>query len=907
MKKLLLLLAFLCANSLFAQTGTISAISIEGRTCTAAVDAIDGIANQCQGTVVDITITGLGTGGTYVYGLGTNNIITASSNFVFQVTGTGFTSSGGGTTPTRLMWGTYRWRQPYPNNASPDESANGGNVIIRVALNDDIYTGETVVAQIAAASYTDTVPHANLGCTTSTCPAVTNNSSLAYPSALARWATVPYQRVTGAFAIEAVAFDKPQSLTYGGFGFPSSIAGVATTCTDGTNTVNVLANETVSNTGGLVTPTGIAMGSPGMDKNAVTVYAANYNASSFIQADQLTCNFTIYPAVGTTSPNGVLTSATGITTPTEKLAPLYLLACPSGATGQCAQPAAAIDPTNGVTEAATDCTPTFQCEVYATLALAEAAYASSTAASYKTIGDAAKACKNYNNANNGHSDPGGCIEYLETGTNVYPGVVPASNLGAQKTWAVLTGVPGTCGSGAAAITSATGTTSPLNVGLLEVTSICLTSSSATLMTDQTASGSTDTVWVDNDVINHTGSTDSFYQWYLGYATRNTIVAIPSYGFGPQSTSRPMFNMCRGNAAPTASHTTGVQCSFYAVLGNTNITATYISHQNLFGGNPSDGSILAYNGYFNLDDANSWNLQDLGGVPVVTGIAIIQNVAETTVGSTPPMAEVFDQGYENSNNILQFYNTIVGNRYDGQYNYTAGGKLWTLDATGSGYVTGDTGHVTGCAPSNPYYANYTVTASLGAVTALTFTSNGGTYSNGTGCATTALTGVGTGLTITLLLGGAPVYTTNWSKVGNFYICFNWNGDTVSPYDSSCTGSTSCRTGNMNGDFSVGEYGNQKKSDASSGAFSGIFKGLNTIYLGNLEWVADGSLNQNPGGGDAGTGNGNYRPLSNSSLANLMPCGTPPVVDYDFVGQIRKSCGASPGAFAQEIIQTPVFGW
>jgi hypothetical protein len=79
----------------------------------------------------------------------------------------------------------------------------------------------------------------------------------------------------------------------------------------------------------------------------------------------------------------------------------------------------------------------------------------------------------------------------------------------------------------------------------------------------------------------------------------------------------------------------------------------------------------------------------------------------------------------------------------------------VNAPGSGYVTGDTVSADGCSASV-----LTVTATAGSVTALALTRVGGTCAAATGMTTTAISGMGTGLTVnTTALGGGLQINVN----------------------------------------------------------------------------------------------------------------------------------------------------
>jgi hypothetical protein len=106
---------------------------------------------------------------------------------------------------------------------------------------------------------------------------------------------------------------------------------------------------------------------------------------AFAQSAPLTCNFTAYPWVG--DAGSLLTSASGIALPDERLTPLLVLNDKNGTYGAAF---AVFNATAGNNSTATTW-------VYSTQATADAAYASWTANSYITIGNAVQAIKGYHN------------------------------------------------------------------------------------------------------------------------------------------------------------------------------------------------------------------------------------------------------------------------------------------------------------------------------------------------------------------------------------------------------------------------------------------------------------------------------------------------------------------------------
>lgn len=118
---------------------------------------------------------------------------------------------------------------------TPDETNLGGGLVrIRIALSQHIYATDTGLTLAALAGW-------RTGEAASSGIAVTNNSTLAAPPPILRWSDVPYQRKTGPFDLEVVAFSHhPSGL--------APIAAVRFTATDGTNTATAWATALSTST-----------------------------------------------------------------------------------------------------------------------------------------------------------------------------------------------------------------------------------------------------------------------------------------------------------------------------------------------------------------------------------------------------------------------------------------------------------------------------------------------------------------------------------------------------------------------------------------------------------------------------------------------------------------------------------
>jgi hypothetical protein len=578
-----------------------------------------GVAKH-NGWIAETDIDNLAVAGAYNFGLGpTNDPVAALA--VFTVTSLGYDPTGAATTLVRKIYGTNWQRQAYPTPLVADETTVSTLLTTRESLSDFIYASDSVIASIGAGLYTQgTASHAVTGM------AVTNNSTLTYPQSVGRWAWPAFETVRGDFLLEACVFNR-----FARNGKP--VACVIFTVTDAhSNSVSrTVTDMTVSTRGG--------------DPNAVLVYAATIPIAGFVQGDVLTCNWTAYPWVG--DAGALLTSASGITPPDERLCPLLLL-CDK--TGAYRGGSAVVASTGNASAAAT--------WVAENPEAAEEAYAVSTANAYTTIGFAVQAIKAWNTANLGRNDCGGGVVLLAGAVNDYPGTSPADQ-GAQGAWLTLTRLS-TVPRANAVIN--TGSNASLNCRRVKMVDVTLSGTS----TGQIAGfGVTDSLWVHNCTINMTG-TAPFYGWASAYATQNTVTALAG-GFTSFSTQPCPFGLVRGNlGADTLASSTWADA--YCVIGNRNLQPHYVETGDTGGQQSADGGVVAFNTNYKMDDVWFNCPMNLAAV-LAQGFAIVQNVVEK-INAVTPMAWFFgDSTVGASNNLLLHNNTLVGERLNIGYNST----------------------------------------------------------------------------------------------------------------------------------------------------------------------------------------------------------------------------------------------
>jgi hypothetical protein len=576
-----------------------------------------------DGWSAEIDVNGFKTGGVYDFGLGPDNSPT-NSKIVFTVTSQGYDENGNLGTITRTVYGTKWVRKTYPdsiiNSHVPNERELDGILTVRVSLSDFIYiddknggtgtSGTDVGVSIASGWYMDSGANGTGLPNNGSVMTAANNSTVAYPKVVGRWAWPGYERVTGDFLVEASAFNR----------FAKDNKPVAKVVF---HAEDEHGNTYETSTGDLV------ISSRGGDANPVLVYQGIIPVANFYQDDVITVNFTAYPWVGDSS--SIINSGIGFdgaAQPSEALGPLNALNDKNGTYG-----VGYVQ----VSPSGSDTTGT----AYGTQAQAEAGNA------YRTIEKAAEGLKNYHAANFGRNNAGAGVILLAAGNHAFPGVSTV-DLGAMETW--LTIKPMSTASKANTIISSTSGQSFKGTHL-KVEGLTL-SSPGTVLTARAAS---DALWLHDNEINLSSQAAIAY-FKAAYATNNHVTNLKN-GFASSGSNTP-FAIIRGNVAdnPTSS-------SFYAVLGNKNITGAAFAESNNNRGGLSDNSIFAFNSIYRMSNTLNWARSS----QISKGMAIVQNLFEST--STGSFAILFlsSDTPATTSNIMIWHNTFVGQREGLSYN------------------------------------------------------------------------------------------------------------------------------------------------------------------------------------------------------------------------------------------------
>jgi hypothetical protein len=592
---------------------------------------ITDVSIDSEGWTASVTIKGVGTGGTYDFGLGTNNTTSAATKLQFTVVSMGFDDTGAATTITRTVYGTKQLRKPFPNEATNDETVVGSDVVVRVVLSDYIYakdktgagnSGTNVKVDILSGFYTKTgVPNNARSNITAT-----NNSVAPYPKVIGNWSWPGYEVAdtdsSGFFSLRCVAF-------HGSGQQGKPVRAVKFSMTDGsvtTSTINTVPSVGVA--GGVADPVAV------IEYASVLVLAG-------LADGVITCNFVAYPWLGDSG--SVLDSSAGAAAPSPLVGPIKLLKAALSTFGQTM---ALVDSTLGV-----DATGQ---------AYDAAVYNPVTAARFLTIGKAAAAIAAYNNANHARNDVGAGIVELEAGNHAWLG---SSNAYGNVPNAWITIRPKTGVARSAVVINAASGNGDIS-DRIKLQNLTITVTTANTFTNINA------IWLDQCDINSTG-TGLFNTTGGIFSVTHGVVTAFNQGLRPVGLGTGVPALIRGNNLTGLKHT--IFC--YTVIGNLRTTKSTPSAGLLVteinGGVAAPNFIIAYNKMEGFECGVSLLMLETGRYASnAIGGAIVQNVFENADGSGP-QGDIGSSdnvpGNTPIDNLIIWHNTIVGQRNFIAYN------------------------------------------------------------------------------------------------------------------------------------------------------------------------------------------------------------------------------------------------
>lgn len=580
-----------------------------------ATGDITAVRINAEGWYAEVDIEGLDTGGTYDFGLGTNNSL-LSPKMSFTVTSSGYDDSGTLGTMTRTVYGTYRKRQVYPNNALADETDNTTYVTVRVALSDWVYADDTATVNIVSGFYNDGTNGSNAASSVS----VTNNSAEDYPKVIANWSLPGFDRLTGStFKLRCVAFHR------------SARQGKPVKC------VKFTATDEHSNTV-TTTITAPTIDSSIPDAMPVVEYIGELSTSTLTQGDIITCNFIAYPWYG--DAGSIINTGDAVNTmPTPLYAPQYYLCDKTGAYGSTVAVVDSVSGDNG-TGAVVD-SASFNSE--------------SPPNAYRNIYAAANAIATYNNTNHSRNNCAAGIIYLKEGAHVWTGgTVSAGGQASGPCWCTVTKFPGATRDNVT-ISTASGTK---QIGeKLKIDSVYINNSTAVGFTAM------DYVWMTGCKLKSTGLA-TFNENKCLYFTHSDLGNCAEYKqFGTGNFTKSIIRGCQTYETIT----NGFQ--WYTFIGNKLVLGATI--QNSYSGQTAPAltnMVIAYNRVEQTTDKQLVVITGTNSL-ISHNTAMVQNLfIKTAAEGTGPLVWIHGDATTTSiHNVLLCYNSFLGQRNNQAYN------------------------------------------------------------------------------------------------------------------------------------------------------------------------------------------------------------------------------------------------
>lgn len=231
-----------------------------------------------EGWFAEIKIEGLSTGGSYDFDF------SGTPKVVFTVTSEGYTSSGVLSTVQRTVYGTHYMRKRYPDSVVgtpvPWEVVDVSDVIVRIALSDQIYDDDTsITVDILSGFYTESdIPN-----NSASGFSVTNNSTEDYPRVLGNWTIPDREIVQDGFEVSCVTFHKSAN--------NQNTGNMGIACVK-----FIVADEHSNTVTSIVTnPTAVLNSVSGLYSNE---WVTTIDTTTLTDGDDLTIDFISYPHYG---------------------------------------------------------------------------------------------------------------------------------------------------------------------------------------------------------------------------------------------------------------------------------------------------------------------------------------------------------------------------------------------------------------------------------------------------------------------------------------------------------------------------------------------------------------------------------------------------------------------------------
>jgi hypothetical protein len=556
---------------------------------------------RATGWDLDLTVEGFTTLATYEFGLGANNASLGTARCILFVTSPGYDASGNTTTVARTIYGTAAVRKAYPDDATLDETG-GGNLTVRIALSDYVYSGDTITGMTVLAGLVTNAGGSSESSNPASGIAVTNNSTLAYPKVCANWAWVPHELMTASTKLRVVAF-------HGSASDGKPVACVKFTTDDGAgHTVNeVVASATCDTSFGDAVP-------------VVEYVTAGSLVTGMTQGNTVTANFIAYPRIGDAT--AILSSS-------------------------------AINGTGGVVGPRT-----WLCNVDGTFTVREAWVSTTGNNTTGTVGNSAlpfltiaKAASALQVAASGNQQ--GCIIYLEDGTHNWTGGSDAQGA-TPNVWLTITRSATSTNRAAVVLGAMTG--NPYLAGKVKLLDITLTAS-----TNLFFQGDNHSLWLDQCTVNFTTNTMIYANNFNVYWTRCTVPSA-IYGFLNAAGKSVYITLVRG--CTLSGNDTFFLYTMIGNLrqGTTYTNAFVLSSGATIAF--TDNKIFAFNKWYKINAGNPFQIinQTVDRMAIVQNV--FEAIGTTTGPLTSLFADGGTSG--DAKGLIYWHNVVVGQRVNHSY-------------------------------------------------------------------------------------------------------------------------------------------------------------------------------------------------------------------------------------------------
>jgi hypothetical protein len=577
---------------------------------------IKNVSINADGWTADITVSNFGLGGAQAsYQLDPQ----AFAGLSFSVNGTGFTETGAVTEVVRNIVATRVLREPYPTQGDLQQTVSGEDLVVRVALSDQVFAGETLTLDARAGFVTLVSAQGTLVSASADDLPTLNNSglSIAQTAPIAQFSTPDRQVVTNVLNVEVVAasmFAKP--------GDPVASVRFIVTDQHGGRVEQLVGTQAVSTWGA-------------DDARSILSYAAAISTDGLRDGDLLTVRAEILPHIGAAVSSGPSNGPNpiGFTDQVFRL----------DKSGTFGRAYAYVDP-----------------EVAAGASSVSTVAAQAAATPFRTIGEALVATQLFNAAQFGRANVDNAEIRLTEGIHTWIGsAVTAQSVIGRDSWVTITSDPATTRDRVVITGALDGRNNTAFADYVKIENVTLDRTPMGASTRPIANGdAADRLWLHNVTFDgNDHRANSFLQGQV-WVTQSDLNDI-GRAFA-SSGAIPNVYKLRGVTADSATDTL---ISGHVLLGS--ITQNMITSLPNSPVLPtSSGSFIGFN--LMTDSANATFI-DVARLHEVRGIAIVGNTLTTGAAVQPAVSLSGDGHLHPVSNLVFHDNAVTGARVNVGYN------------------------------------------------------------------------------------------------------------------------------------------------------------------------------------------------------------------------------------------------